>query len=320
MKELRTVRRFPAGDPVESALGLALMLAAAVFGVSCAGNSAVAAKTPTSARIATSPDGISIAYEADGRGAPALVFVHGWSCDRSYWKGQLGPFARDFQVVAVDLAGHGKSGRGRRVWTMDAFGGDVAAVVERLGLKKVILIGHSMGGDVVVAAARRLRGRVAGLVWIDAYKQLGTPRTPEQLQALIAPFRANFVEATRAFVRGMFPASSDPALVDRIAIDMSSAPPAVGLGALESAMSYDREVPKALRELNLPVFAINPDYRPTDVASLKQYGVEVVVMSGVGHFLMMEDPERFNRLLRSVIDGMLRESSAGAALRGTGSP
>jgi pimeloyl-ACP methyl ester carboxylesterase len=282
------------------------VLATATLFTGCGRKSADAEGAPNVADVVTSADGIRIAYEAYGEGSPALVFVHGWSCDRSYWEGQLQPFSRQFRVVAVDLAGHGESGLGRETQTMGAFGGDVAAVVEQLGLERIILIGHSMGGDVIVEAARRLPGRVAGLVWVDAYKQLGTPRTPEQLQAFMAPLRANFVEATRAFVRGMFPPSSDRSLVERVAADMSAAPPAVALGAAESAMSFDREIPRALQKLNLPVVAINPDYAPTDIASLERYGVEVVIMSGVGHFLMMEDPKRFNRHLRTVIDKLVR--------------
>jgi pimeloyl-ACP methyl ester carboxylesterase len=252
--------------------------------------------------VVTSADGVRISYEANGEGTPALVFVHGWSCDRTYWKAQLQPFSRQFTVVAVDLAGHGESGLERKAWTIEAFGGDVAAVVEKLGLKRVILIGHSMGGDVVVEAARRLKGRVAGLVWVDAYKQLRTSRSPEEVQAFVAPFRSDFVEKTRAFVRTMFPPTADRALVERVVSDMSAAPPTVALGAMESAISFDREVPGALQELKLPVVAINPDWPPTDIKSMQRYGVEVVVMPGVGHFLMMEDPERFNGLLRKVLD------------------
>ncbi len=73
--------------------------------------------------LVTSADGIHIAYETRGEGTPALVFVHGWSCDRTYWDGQLPAFSRQFKVVAVDLAGHGESGLGRKTWTMGAFGG-----------------------------------------------------------------------------------------------------------------------------------------------------------------------------------------------------
>ena len=285
---------------------IGFVLVAATLFTGCTRESTDTQDARNMADVVTSADGIPIAYQAYGAGTPALVFVHGWSCDRSYWMGQLPPFSRQFRVVTVDLAGHGESGLGREAWTMGAFGGDVAAVVKKLGVDRAILIGHSMGGDVIVEAARRLPGRVAGLVWVDTYRQLRTTRTPEQLQAFMEPFRANFAEKTRTFVRDMFPPSSDRSLVERVAADMSSAPPTVALGAMESAMSFDREIPRALQELKLPVVAINPDDRPTDVASMERYGVEVVIMSGVGHFLMMEDPERFNALLKKAIDKLLR--------------
>jgi pimeloyl-ACP methyl ester carboxylesterase len=80
-----------------------------------------------------------------GEGALVLVFVHGWSCDRSYWKGQLEPFSQHYKVVAIDLAGHGASGKERKNYTIESFGADVAAVVNKLNLQHIILIGHSMG-------------------------------------------------------------------------------------------------------------------------------------------------------------------------------
>jgi len=294
-----------------SALGPAFLNAALPFGFALA---AVAFFSGTGrpdgkaegedkrAEVVTSADGTRIAYEVHGEGSPALVFVHGWSCDRTYWAGQLEPFSRQFKVVAVDLAGHGESGLGRKAWTMESFGDDVAAVVKKLGLERIILIGHSMGGDVIAEAARRLRGRVAGLVWLDTYKQLGPGRTPKEVQTFVAKFRANFVDTTRDFVRGMFLPNSDPSLVERVAMRMSAAPPTVAVGALESAFNYSRQMPRTLKELNLRVVAINPDDKPTDVASMERYGVEVMFMPGVGHFLMMEDPERFNGILRTAID------------------
>ena len=132
--------------------------------------------------IALSSDGIPVCYEVHGTGAPALVLVHGWSCDRSYWSRQIGYFAGRYRVVAIDLAGHAESGAGRPAWTMPAFGNDVVAVVEKLGLEELVLIGHSMGGDVIVETALRLPGRAVGLVWADTYSSLGEPRTREQIQ------------------------------------------------------------------------------------------------------------------------------------------
>ena len=259
--------------------------------------------------VAHSADGIPVRFETDGSGTPALVFAHGWSCDRRYWRRQLRHFADRCQVVAVDLAGHGKSGVGRRAWTMSAFGDDVVAVVKRLDLASAVLIGHSMGGDVVVDAALKLRELVAGLVWVDVYSTLGEPRTQNELQEFLAPFREDFVTATRNFVRRMFVAGSDPALADWVATDMSAAPPEIALDALEHAVGNDRAILAGLRELSAPVVAINPDYRPTDVEALRRHGVTTVLMPGVGHFLMMEDPDTFNRLLGEVVEQLTRQEA-----------
>jgi pimeloyl-ACP methyl ester carboxylesterase len=253
-----------------------------------------------------SHDGVPISYEVRGTGAAALVFVHGWSCKRSSWAGQLEPFSREFQVVAVDLAGHGESGTGRESWTIAAFGEDVAAVVKKLGLRRIVLIGHSMGGDVIIEAARRLPGRVAGLVWVDTYRRLGDPMTPDEVQAFVAPFRTAFQESASAFFRGMFPPGSNPALVERMAGDVAAAPPAIALKVMEAALSFEGEVMAALPELKLPLIAINPDYRPTHFESMKRFGIDVVLMPGVGHFLMMENPEGFNPLLRGAVEKLLR--------------
>jgi pimeloyl-ACP methyl ester carboxylesterase len=253
-----------------------------------------------------SSDGIRIAYEVRGEGKPALVFVHGWSCDRSYWKGQFEPFSLQYMVVAIDLGGHGESGMGRSAWTMEAFGNDVAAVVEKLGLQRVILIGHSMGGDVIVEAALRMPGRVAGLVMVDAYKKLGPGRTPEEVQAFANRLRTNFHDSTAALVRSMFLRNSDPSLVERVVEDMSSAPPHVALSSLEYARNYSRKITHTLMELKLPAVAINPDDAPTDLESMKRYGVEVMIMPGVAHFLIMEDPIAFNRILKTAIEKLIR--------------
>jgi pimeloyl-ACP methyl ester carboxylesterase len=252
--------------------------------------------------IVTSADGIPVSYEVHGTGTPALVFVHGWSCDRTYWAGQVDHFAANYKVVTIDLAGHGESGVGRPSWTMPAFGEDVVAVVDRLQLQDLVLIGHSMGGDVIVEAGLRLPDRVAGLVWVDVYHSLGEPWTSERIQEFLVPFREDFVSATRAFVREMFLAESDPGLVDRVVADMSAAPPEIAVDAIEHSFGNEGAVVAGLRDLAAPLVAINADSEPTDVEGLRRHGVSTVVMPGVGHFLMMEDPDTFNRLLSDVIN------------------
>jgi len=277
----------------------ALIMAASISGFSQSG-------VGTTTRFAISPDNIQIAYEVHGTGEPALVFVHGWSCDRSYWKNQLASFSEKYTVVAVDLAGHGESGIGRKGWTIESFGADVASVVKKLGIKKVILIGHSMGGDVIAEAARQLPGQVVGLIMVDTYKKLGPGRSPEEVQSFQKRFGSNFKDSVHAFVRSMFLPTSDSALVEYVANDMSSAPPDIALPELASAMNYSRQMPRSLEELKLRVIAINPDNAPTDMASMERYGVEVMIMHGVGHFVMMENPPDFNRLLMMAINKLVQ--------------
>ena len=249
----------------------------------------------------TAPDGVSIRYDDLGAGDPALVFVHGWNCDRSYWSGQLEHFARSHRVVNVDLAGHGDSGLDRTEWTMQAFGEDVSAVVAALDLQNVVLVGHSMGGKVIVEAARQLGGRVAGVVGVDTFHSGGreTPRARQdevfgQLAEDYAGFMANFVDRT-------FVEQSDPAIVEWVKADMSAAPYASAVGARQASGSYDAT--PAVASLDAPLVLINSDFLPTDVAHLEASAKKFLYleMSGVGHFVMLEDPETFNALLSAVL-------------------
>lgn len=256
-----------------------------------------------------SADGVPVRYAVYGGGLPAIVFVHGWSCDRRYWLGQVGHFSDRFTVVTVDLAGHGQSGKGRRKWTMPAFGADVAAVVTGLDLPEVVLVGHSMGGDVIVEVARRLRPRVRGLVWADVYRSLdessSSAGTEEETAAFIAPFEADFGAATRAFVRRIAGADTDPDLVDRIADDMATAPPHIALDAMRYAVTNEQAAIAGLRQAAVPAVAINPGSPPTDIESLARHGIATAVLPAVGHFLMLQDPAGFNQLLDKVIEDFL---------------
>src|SRR6201988_852119 len=105
------------------------------------------------------PSGPTTGWRSAGRSAAGatrpLVFLHGWCGDREYWKHQVGAFAADYRIVALDQAGHGESGQERNVWKAASLAGAVEAVVKELGLKRVILVGHSMGGQIALLAAKR---------------------------------------------------------------------------------------------------------------------------------------------------------------------
>jgi pimeloyl-ACP methyl ester carboxylesterase len=257
--------------------------------------------------MTASRDGVEIAYATygtrDGGDSPAVVLVHGWSGNRAYWAYQIDVLAERYHVTAVDLGGHGESGLGRDDWNLAAFGDDVVAVIDEVGAQKVALVGHSMGGDAVVHAARRLGDRVVGLVWVDTFRSLGDePESPpEAVEAFLAPFLDDFGAAVERFVRTMFPEDADGGLVDQIAAGMAAAPQEVALGCLRYARNREPPILAALPHIAAPIVAINPGIGPTDVDAMRRHGVEAIVLEDVGHFLMIEGPDRFNPVLAATL-------------------
>ena len=256
--------------------------------------------------VTTAKDGVQIHYESGGSGSPALVFIHGWNCDRSYWSAQLPVFASTHQVVAIDLAGHGDSGVNRVEWSMANFGADVAAVANRLQLEEIILVGHSMGGPVALEAARLLKGRVKMVIGADTLSDVSLRYPDEQLAGMLAAMDADFSGTVEGLVRGsFFLPTSDPALIDQIASDMSAAPAAAGIGAFGGFARWsNEEVEQTLADIDVPVRLINSDYRPTnvDAGQALTASFEAVLMSGVGHFVMQEDPAQFNAIMAELLN------------------
>ena len=184
---------------------------------------------------------------------------------------------------------------------MPAFGEDVVAVVEQ-PVQDIVLIGHSMGGDVIVEAALRLPGRVRGLVWVDTYSDPRRADDGRGDRGLRRAVPGGLRRDDARFVREMFLPGSDPDLVEQVVTDMSAAPPEIAIDAIGYSIGNIPAIVEGLRRLALPAVAINPDDRPTDIEGLARHGSGDRRHAGVGHFLMMEDPPAFNRLLTETIE------------------
>jgi len=260
--------------------------------------------TKESDNIAVSSDGVEISFDKQGKGKPALVFVHGWCCDKSYWKFQVPHFSKQHEVITIDLAGHGESGFNRQNWTIESFGKDVVAVIEKLDLNQAILIGHSMGGPINIEAARQIPKRIIGLVGVDTYHNFEDMPTPEQINEILSSFKTDFVVNSSNFVRSMFPPKADSTLVKQIVTDMSSAPPEIAIGAIQGLFNFDRV--EALKEVQIPIYCINSDKYPTNVEVGERHALsfELKLMRGIGHFVMMEDPDKFNQLLTKTVNDL----------------
>ena len=255
---------------------------------------------------ALSSDGVSISYNLQGKGEPALVFVHGWSCDKSVWKYQVAHFAKNHKVVTIDLGGHGQSGLGRKEWTVQAYGKDVAAVVQKLSLNKVVLVGHSMGGPVIVETARQIPGRVIGLVGADTFHDIETGYSKEMLAEILVRLKADFATEAKNFVAQMFPSDADQDIVEWTVNKISSANPEVGIGSMEKLGDYDLK--EAVKDIKVPFYSISSDFWPTALETNKKYAesFEMKLMPGTGHFVMLEDPDKFNQILTVILNELGR--------------
>ena len=112
-------------------------------------------------------DGVSINFDNEGKGEPVIILVHGWSNTKSIWKTQVSHFSKKYRVIAVDLPGFGKSGNNRSEWTIASYGEDISSIIQQLNLKKVVLVGFSLGAPIVIEAANKVPDHVIGVVLVD---------------------------------------------------------------------------------------------------------------------------------------------------------
>lgn len=246
----------------------------------------------------SSPDGVRIHYETTGKGRPAVVLVHCWTCDSTFWQDQVARLAKSHQVVTLDLAGHGRSGRTRKDYTMEAFGQDVKAVADELKLDRMVLVGHSMGGAVILEAAKRLGDRVVGLVPIDTLLDVEQSSDPQETDAVMAKMQGDYKGQTTSFIRQYLLApTTPPAVADRILAQTTTFPPEIAISALRNNWNY-RAAP-GFDAVKVPIVAVNGDRFPTNFDANRRHApqFDALIMKGVGHYPMLEDPARFGTLL-----------------------
>src|SRR5216683_1661132 len=250
-------------------------------------------------------DGLEIVGEVRGQGDTALVFLHGWCGDREYWKHQVEVFAADYRVVAIDQAGHGESGKGRKAWTADGLAGDVETVVKALGLKRVILVGHSMAGWVALLAAKRMPGTVVAVIGVDTLQNAEFKLPEEVKKPIFDGVEKDFKRTVRATFDGQLPEKTDAEVKEWLKTKAEGQDPKMALALMRDLLALDTR--KLLKEAKVPVRCINSaggykSFTPTAVETNKKYAdFGAVTIDGVGHYPMLEKPDEFNRKLLDVL-------------------
>jgi pimeloyl-ACP methyl ester carboxylesterase len=246
---------------------------------------------------AASIDGFDIHTVSAGSG-PTIVFVHGWTCDTSSWREQMPAFDDDYRVIALDLPGHGMSGSpSDGAFSMALFARAVEAVRAEAGAERIVLVGHSMGAPVIRQYALDFPEHVAGLVAVDgpldvrAFGGRGGGAAPA-----LSP------EMRESMIRGMFVPETAPELQQHILDMMLGTADATASGAMAAMFNQGAGATGIVEAPALAVVAGTAAL--PDVEAMRQVvpNFEAAQVPGTGHFLMMEKPAEFNRLLAEFLD------------------
>jgi pimeloyl-ACP methyl ester carboxylesterase len=251
---------------------------------------------------------ITIDYSECGKGDTTLLFLHGWCINKEYWEAQVDHFCGRFKVVTIDLPGFGKSGKTRDNWTFDEYREDVKTVIDSLHLKNVILIGHSMSGDIVLKVDSWYPKYLIGIVGVDNLKDTGSHFTAEQLDEInnfFALLSTNYKSTVEGYARAkLFHASTDTSVITRVVNDIRNADSVIATKVLRASLEAYQQENELMQRLNHKLYLINSDFPPTNVAGLKKFckhSVEVLTLNGTGHYPMIEKPGAFNDALEQVI-------------------
>jgi sigma-B regulation protein RsbQ len=249
--------------------------------------------------LTRSTDETEIYYEVTGDADTALVFVHGWMGNVRWWDAQRDAFSPTHRIIALDLAGHGQSGRTRTEWSGEAFAQDIVSVVNAVSASRVVLVAHSMAGAYALAACPAIE-RLAGLILVDTLKDLDATPTLAQVTPMLASYRADYRAAVETVLpRFLFSANTPPTVVERLTREFLAVTGEVAVTLLEPLYRFD--VRAAAPLVDVPVRGIGTDLNPGNVDANRVYfrDYAYVEIAGCGHYPMLEAPSAFNAALRT---------------------
>jgi pimeloyl-ACP methyl ester carboxylesterase len=258
----------------------------------------------------TTVKGLTLHFAAEVRADPGndpgrgsgVVFVHGAGGTHEHWRFQVRHLAPRWNALAVDLPGHGESqGDGHR--TIQAYRDGVRDLLEALGIRRVVLVGHSMGGGIAQSFALSYPDRLAGLVLV------GTGARLRVHPDIFAAIQRDVGEAGRLISGLSYAPAAVSATVASAAEAFARNRASVLEGDFRACDAFDLmgEIPE-IRTPTLIICGEEDRLTPVKYARFlheKIPGSELTVIPGAGHMVMLEKPAEFNRALTAFLDACL---------------
>jgi sigma-B regulation protein RsbQ len=243
-------------------------------------------------------DGVALAYQDLGSGAQPIILVHGWTCDHSFLQPQLEHLSRFHRVLAVDLCGHGQSDAPERKYTLAEFADDIQWLCATLSLPPVVVIGHSMGGQVALELAVTHPEHVSAICLIDSVMFPSEPFTA-QLR-LIEPQLAgsNYLDVLGQLAGSLFIETGDPERKAVLINRMQRAPQHVAVPSFRAHL-LDYDFAAAAAACRVPTAYLAATRPMGDLDKFKSHCPQLMTgqVFGSGHFSPLEVPEQINSML-----------------------
>lgn len=238
-----------------------------------------------------------------------VLFVHSLAGNTTQWAAQLAHLRPRRRAVALDLRGHGRSREpADGTYAIEGLAGDVAAVADALDLERFVLVGHSAGGAVAVACAAHLGRRVAGLLLVD-------PNGDQRLlpAEMLATFLADLEPATYSdTVRAHWTRiteGGDPTVRAAVIRDLESTPRHTFVEVFRALSAF--EPIAALERYRGPTLSLITALNETPISLHRlTRGLPHRLVSGTGHWIHMDKPDEFNRLLDAFLSECSRSGPA----------
>jgi pimeloyl-ACP methyl ester carboxylesterase len=255
---------------------------------------------------------VTLSYQHKGTGDFNIILIHGWCINSSYWDEQVSFLSNSYNVYTLDLPGFGDSKAKRENWTIEEYALDVLDFIKTLGLSNIIIVGHSMSGDIMLEMVIKSSGKIIGIIGIDNLKSAGTPLSDDinyQIERLIERLHIDYKTTIQAYADNfLFMPSTSEEVRKRIKQDFAEADPTVSISTFRNLMSHSDKLGELLQLSPLKLFLINSDAIPTDEMSLAvncKNGYEVLYIHDTGHYPMIEKTQEFNILLSQAISKII---------------
>jgi pimeloyl-ACP methyl ester carboxylesterase len=254
--------------------------------------------------VRTEINDITVGYDDEGSG-DVLVLVHGHPFDRSMWRPQVEHFRDEgWRVVAADLRGYGETTVVPGVTPLSTFAGDVAALLDHLGVERFVLGGLSMGGQIVLECHRLFASRIRGLVLADTFAQAETPAGREHrnrmADRLLREGMAGYADEV------LWKMVASPEAAPHVSEMMRDAPPEGAAAALRGRAERP-DYTGMLSAIAVPTLVVvGSDDEYTPVADARYMhdripGSTLAVVDGAAHMPNLERPAEFNRAVGKLL-------------------